>query len=109
LVVRSLRHAKAAEAGLRARVATAKAQGEALNQRGRGRKRFAELATLRQAAHEIVQRHEVAHCLWLRYDPHVTTHGIRASRGRPAQVREDRQATVEVRVDKEALESAGRR
>ncbi len=42
LVVRSLRHAKAAEAALRARVAKAKAQGETVNQRGRGRKRFAE-------------------------------------------------------------------
>ena len=36
-VVRSLRHAKASEASLRARVAQAQAQVEALNQRGRGR------------------------------------------------------------------------
>lgn len=44
-VVRALRQAKAAEAVRRARVATAKAQVAALNQRGRGRKRFEELAT----------------------------------------------------------------
>lgn len=44
LVVRSLRHAKAAEAALRARVAKAKAQVDALNQRGRGRKRCEEIA-----------------------------------------------------------------
>ena len=36
LVVRSVRHAKAAEAGLRARVAKAKEQVEGLNQRGSG-------------------------------------------------------------------------
>lgn len=40
LVVRSVRQAPAAEAALRARVAKALAQIEALNQRGRGRKRF---------------------------------------------------------------------
>ncbi len=40
LMVRSVRHAQAAEAALRARVAKAMAQIEALNQRGRGKKRF---------------------------------------------------------------------
>ena len=39
LVVRSVRQAHAAEAALRARVAKAIAQSEALNQRGRGTKR----------------------------------------------------------------------
>ena len=40
LVVRSVRHAPAAEAALRVRVAKALAQLEAFKQRGRGRKRF---------------------------------------------------------------------
>ena len=40
LGVRSVRHAQAAEAALRARVAKARAQSAALNQRGRGKKRF---------------------------------------------------------------------
>jgi transposase len=44
LVVRSLRHAQAAEAALRARVAKATEQIEALNQRGRGKKRFETIA-----------------------------------------------------------------
>jgi transposase len=106
LVVRSLRHAKAAEAALRARVAKAKAQVETVNQRGRGRKRFAEVAALRQVVHEIVQRHGVEDFLWLRYDQRCTTPPRRAYRGRPAQGKEDRQATVDVRVDEDALESA---
>ena len=109
LVVRSLRHAQAAEAALRARVAKAKAQVEALNVRGRGHKRYEDIETLRQAAHEIVQRCEVAEFLWLRYDQQRTTRQLRAYRGRPAQVKEDCQATVEVRVDEDALESAVRR
>jgi transposase len=67
LVVRSVRHAEAAEAALRARVAKAKAQVEALNLRGRGRRRFEAVETLRQAVNAIVQRHRVEDFLWLRY------------------------------------------
>ena len=106
LVVRSVRHAQAAEAALRARVAKAKAQVEALNLRGRGRKRCEDIETLRQAVNEIVQRHRVEDLLWLRYDQHITTRAVRAYQERPASVKQERQATVEVRVDDAALESA---
>jgi len=109
LVVRSVRHAEAAEAALRARVAKAKAQVEALNLRGRGRKRFEDIATLRQAVNAIVQRHRVEDFLWLRYDHHTTTRQVRAYQDRPADEKQEDQATVEVRVDEEALESAVRR
>jgi transposase len=106
LVVRSVRHAEAAEAALRARVAKAKAQVEALNRRGRGRRRFEEIATLREAVNEIVQRHRVEDFLWLRYDHYTTTRSVRAYRGRPAYEKQEGDATVEVRVDEEALASA---
>ena len=109
LVVHSLRHAEAAEAALRARVAKAKRQVEALNLRGRGRKRFDDIETLRQAVNAIVQRHRVEEFLWLRYDHHTTTRQVRAYQDRPAYVKVDRQATVELRVDEEALELAVRR
>ena len=109
LVVRSVRHAEAAEVALRARVAKAKAQVEALNRRGRGRKRFEDVETLRQAVNAIVQRHRVEDFLWLRYDHHTTTRPVRAYQDRPAYVKEDHHATVEVRVDEAALESAVRR
>ena len=90
-------------------MAKAAAQVEALNRRGRGRRRFADVETLRQAANEIVQRHRVEEFLWLRYDHHTTTRSVRAYQDRPAYVKEDRQATVEVRVDEEALAVAVRR
>lgn len=109
LVVRSIRHAKAAETGLRARVAKAKAQIEALNRRGRGRKRFEDTKTLRRAVNEIVQRHRVEDFLWLRYDHQTTSRPVRAYKERPAYVKKESQATVDVRVDEEALESAVRR
>ena len=106
LVVRSRRHAKAAETSLRARVAKAQAQVEALNQRGRGRKRFEEIEDLRQAAHAIVQRHQVEDFLWLRYDQQSTSRPVRAYRDREAGIKVERQATVEVRVDEKALDWA---
>jgi transposase len=109
LVVRSVGHAEASEASLRARVAKAKGQVEALNQRGRGRKRFEEIDTLRQAVNDIVQGHRVEDFLWLCYDQHTTTRQVRAYKDRPAYVKEDCQATVEVRVDDEALDEAVRR
>jgi transposase len=106
LVVRSLRHAKAAEASLRTRVAKAQTQVEALNQRGRGRKRFEEIDELRQAATSIVQRHQVEDFLWLRYDQQATLHPVRAYRNREAGIKVERQATAEVRVDEDMLERA---
>src|SRR5207247_7543658 len=59
LIVRSVRHAEAAEVALRARVAKAKAEVEALNRRGRGRTRFEDVEPLRQAVTGVVQRHRV--------------------------------------------------
>ena len=105
-VVRSMRHAKAAYVSLRPRVAQAQAQVEALNQRGRGRKRFEEPEALRQAATAIVQRHQVEDFLWLRYDHQCTSRPVRAYRNREAGIKVARQATVEVRVDEEALARA---
>jgi transposase len=109
LVVRSVQHAQAAEAALRARVAKALAQLEALNHRGRGTKRFEEVSTVRQAAVAIVQRYGVEDLIWFRLTQHVIPHLVRAYRGRTARSAEERQATIEVCVDEVALEAAVRR
>src|SRR5712692_7113375 len=105
LVIRSVRHAHAAEAALRARVAKAMAQIEALNQRGRGKKRFETVSAFRQAVVAIGQRYGVEHLVWFRLTPHVTSRPVRAYRGQPARVDHDRHATIEVRVDEAALEA----
>jgi transposase len=109
LVVRSVRQAQAAEAALRARVAKAMAQIEALNQRGRGKKRCETVSAFRQAVVAIVQRYNVEDLLWFRLTQHDTPRPVRAYRGQPARVDHDRQATVEVRVDDAALEATMRR
>ena len=108
-MVRSVRHTQAAEAALRARVAKAMAQIEALNQRGRGKKRVEDVSALRQAVVAIVQRYGVENLVWFRLTQHATPRPVRAYRGRPARIAEDRHATVEVCVDEAALEAAVRR
>src|SRR2546421_10461815 len=105
LVVRSVRHAQAAEAALRARVAKSMAQIEALNQRGRGKKRFATVSAFRQAVVAIVQRYSVEDLVWFRLNPYDTPRPVRAYRGQPARVDHDRHAAVEGRVDEAALEA----
>jgi transposase len=107
--VRSVRQAHAAEAALRARVAKAIAQIAALNQRGRGKKRFETVSALRQAVVAIMQDYGVENLVWFRLTQHVTPRPVRAYRGQPAWVDHDRHATVEVRVDEAALEAAVRR
>jgi transposase len=109
LVVRSVRQAHAAEVALRARVAKAIAQIDALNQRGRGKKRFETVSALRQAVVAIIQGYGVENLLWFRLTQHVTPRQVRAYRGQPARVDHDRHATVEVCVDDAALEAAVRR
>jgi transposase len=109
LVVRSVRQAHAAEAALRARVAKAMAQIEALNQRGRGKKRFETVSAFRQAVVAIVQRYSVEGLIWFRLTQHNIPRPVRAYRGQPARVDHDRHPTVEVRVDEAAVEATMRR
>jgi transposase len=108
-VVRSLRHARAAEDALRARVAEATTQIEALNQRGRGKKRFETMAALRRAVVAIVQRHDVTNIVWFRLTPQITTRSVRAYRGQPPRLEYVCDTLVEVCVDNTALEAAIRR
>jgi transposase len=109
LVVRSLRHARAAEAGLRVRVAKATEQMESLNNRGKGKKRFETMAAMRRAVQAILKRQDVADLIRFRLQPHVTERSVRAYRGQPARVETVRDTTVEVEVDEAALEAATQR
>jgi transposase len=106
VVLRSVRQARAAEAALRARIAKAMAQIEALNQRGRGKKRFETVAALRQAVGAIVQAHHVENLVWFRVTQQTTPPPVRADRGQPARVDHPRHATVEGCVDEAALAAA---
>jgi hypothetical protein len=108
-MVRSVRQAQAAEAALRARVAKAMAQIEALNQRGRGKKRVEEVSAFRQAVVALVPRDGVEHLVWFRLTQQATSRPVRADRSRPARIAAERHATVEGCVDAVALAVAVQR
>jgi transposase len=109
LVVRSVRHAPAAEAALRPRVDKAMAPIEALNHRGRGKKRFETVSALRRAVVALGQRYGVEDLVWFRLTQHPTPRPVRAYRGQPARMEPDRHASVAIRVDAAAFEAAVRR
>jgi transposase len=109
LVVRSVAQTHAAAAALCARLAKATAAIQGVNSRGRGKKRFTEGAALRQAAEAVLERYAVRGLLRLRYDEQIHQRPVRRYRHRPATVREERQATVTVGGDEEAVQAAIRR
>ena len=80
-VVRLVRQAQAAETALCAYLAKVMVQLEALNQRGRGKKHFAEVPVLRQVVVTIVQRYRVEEFLWLRFHQHTVSRAVQAYRG----------------------------
>ena len=109
LGVRSLRHAQAAEAALRARVAKARQHIDTLQQRGRGKKRFDPRSAFRRAVLAMIQRYQVADLSRFRLPPHVTARSVQAYRGRPARGEHERATTVEVEGDASALSATMRR
>jgi transposase len=109
LVVHSLARARAGEAALRERLAKAQAEIVALNARRRGKKRFQEVAPLRQAAEAIVEKYGLQGLLALSYQEVVQERPVRRYRDRPASVRIARSVQVSVVVEEAALSAAVRR
>jgi len=109
LVVRSLKQARAAEAALRARLANAHEALATLNERRRGKKRFTDGESLRQAAEAIVERYQVRGLLRLSYEEDVCERPLRRYRERPAAIRVEQEARVTAVVDERAVKETIRR
>lgn len=108
LVLRSVAQAQAAERALRARVAKAQAEVQALNERKKGKRRPRDVAALQQAAEAIVARRQVADWVRLTYGETVQERSVRAYGPRPAEIRLEREVWVKVAVKKVALQQACR-
>ena len=104
LVIRSLKQAQAAERGLRSRLAKAQAALEALNDRGRGKKRYRDVESLHQAAEAIVKRYRVQDLFHLGYLTLRYERPVRRYRERPATVRMEQDVWVIAVVDQTALD-----
>lgn len=103
LVVRSLKQVKAARTRLEKRLEKAKAAVEALNERGRGKKRYEDVTDLRQAAEALVEEHKVEGLLELSFEETVHRRKVRRYRDRPTRVVEEREPSVAVTIDEEAV------
>lgn len=106
LVVRSLKQAEGAKKALHARLEQAQGAIEALNQRGKGKRRLSTKRALREAAEGIVKRYRVAGLLRLAYPQSVHKQHLRRYRDRPEMVRTHRESQVKVEIDEEALQEA---
>jgi transposase len=111
LVVRSTAQAASAEKGLRGRLDKAKRALIGLNERGRGKKRFTSIESLREVAEGIVKRYEVTDLLKVSYGEVESSRPVRGYRGQPATVKVERKVWVELQVDeimlKQAVEELG--
>jgi len=105
LVVRSLKHAQAAEHALRVRLTKAHTELAALNERGRGKKRFTEVESLRPLADAILARYRVQGLLGLTFVETTRERPVRRYRDRPAAVRIERDVQVIATLDEAAWQA----
>jgi transposase len=109
LVVRSRQLARAGEAALRARLAKAQAAVAALNDRGRGKRRFTERTAVQVAVEAILTRYRVQGLLAVRYTERVQERPLRRYGSRPATVHVERHMRVAAVVSRRAVAIAVRR
>lgn len=109
LVIHSLAHAKAAEAGLNGRLQKAQAALQDLTQRRQGKPVFTEVETLRQAAQAVLQRYNLEGLLRFRITQRVQERPLRKYAGRPAQTRLQPQLSLSVQRDATAIQKTVRR
>lgn len=109
LLIQSLSYAAAQEKALRARLAQAQQALEALNQRGRGHRRYPTLALLQEAAQTIVTHYEVDGLLQITHPAQHTQQRVRAYGTRPAHTQQTTDYQLRVQVQTAALARAIRR
>jgi transposase len=109
LVVRSLRQAEAGAAALQERLTKAQAAILALNERRRGKPRPRDLPSLHQAVAAIVTRFKVPDLLHVTAHEQLQERPLRRYRDRPAGQQLDREVSVSVTIDQEAVALAERR
>lgn len=108
LIVRSFKHAKTEEKNLRIRLEKAQAALLALNKRGRGRRRFTDVESLKQAAEQILTKCKVEGLFSLNYRQEVHKRSVRRYGQRPARVEVERDVWLEAAMDEKAVEDVVR-
>jgi transposase len=105
-VGRSRQLARAGERALRTRLAQAQAAVTALNERGRGKRRFIERPALQAAVAAILARYHMQGLLAVQYTERLHTRRLRRDGSRPATVEAERDRCVMAVVDRPAVAAA---
>jgi transposase len=103
LLVRSLRQARAAKTRLRKRLKKALVALRALNERGRGKKRYDSVAELRQAAESVMEEHRVQGMLCVDYQTISHERTIRKYGDRPTRTVVEHEFRLSAEVDEAAV------
>jgi len=109
LIVRSLAQVASGTAALQRRVEQASAAIRALNGRQRGKVRYTDKTMLQAATEALLQQYAVVGLLTVQYHEQVRERYVRKYRERPAETRQERQVSVSVAPDIEAIAAAIRR
>ncbi len=105
LLFRSLALAAKAMRQLQANLAAAQAELAALTARKRGKKIVSELSELQLAAQTILERYQVEGLLHVTYSEQRTMRVVRAYRDRPATLRTDTRVSLQVSLDRAAVQA----
>jgi transposase len=108
LVIRSSSLAKKAIRGLHTRLAHAQAALAALTERKRGKKVWRDVDELRKAAEAILVRRNVVGLLHLDVQQVIHERPLRAYGQRPATIRLEKELSVQVTVDEQAVQETER-
>jgi transposase len=108
LVIRSFWLRETGQRGLRLRLNKTQSELATLTERKRGRRRFHDLATLRQAAEAILGRYEVTDLLRLDCQEIIHERAVRAYGQRPAGLQQEKELRLQVCVDEQAVQAAER-
>jgi transposase len=109
LMIRSLAHAKAAEAALHGRLQKAQTAIEALTERKQGKEPITTVETLRQTVEMLLKQYQVEGLLQFQITEQVQEHHVRKYKDRPAETRIERQLTIGVQRNEIAMQEAIRR
>jgi len=109
LVIRSLTQAQAGETALRRRLQQAQQAIAALNERKKGKRRFTDVEMLRQATEALIQQHQVEGLLAVQYHEQMDERHVRKYGERPAETRQERQVSVAVQWNENAVQEVIRR
>jgi transposase len=105
-VVRSLKQAHRAKEALLARLSAAQKALEALNHRGRGKRRFVEVESLHKAAQAVLERYKVWGLVQLSYEDKTEQRRVRGYGGGPQRLEIKPELWVKAAVDRKAVEGA---